>query len=97
MERFGPIFMQGYGQSESGPEITFFPKKSHQVLGKPSEDQEILASCGQPCVGVHVRILDENRNDVKPHVVGEVVVQSKMVMKGYWRKPEETQEVIGDG
>ncbi len=97
IERFGPIFMQGYGQSESGPEITFFPKKSHQVLGKPPEDQKVLASCGQPCVGVHVRILDENKSDVKPHVVGEVVVQSKMVMMGYWRKPEETDEVMGDG
>ncbi len=97
MERFGPIFMQGYGQSESGPEITFFPKKSHRVLDKSSEDQKVLASCGQPCVGVHVRIVDENENDVKPHVVGEVVVQSKMVMIGYWRKPEETHEVMGDG
>jgi long-chain acyl-CoA synthetase len=97
MERFGPIFMQGYGQSESGPEITFFPKKFHQVVDKSSEDQKVLASCGQPCVGVHVRIIDENKNDVKPHVVGEVVVQSKMVMVEYWHKPEETREGMGDG
>jgi long-chain acyl-CoA synthetase len=97
MERFGPIFMQGYGQSESGPEITFFPKKSHQVLGKAQEEQKVLASCGQPCVGVHVRIVDENRNDVKSYEVGEVVVQSKMVMVEYWHKPEETRDVMGDG
>lgn len=97
MERFGPIFMQGYGQSESGPEITFFPKKSHQVLGKPKEEQKVLASCGQPCVGVHVRIVDENNNDVKSHVVGEVVVQSKMVMVQYWHKPDETRDVMVDG
>ena len=97
MERFGAIFMQGYGQSESGPEITFFPKKSHQVLDKPQEEQKVLASCGQPCVGVHVRIVDENNNDVKPHVVGEVVVQSKMVMVEYWHKPDETRDVMADG
>ena len=83
MERFGPIFMQGYGQSESGPEITFFPKKSHQVLDRPQAEQKVLASCGQPCVGVHVKIVDENNNDVKSHTVGEVVVQSKMVMVEY--------------
>jgi acyl-CoA synthetase (AMP-forming)/AMP-acid ligase II len=97
MERFGPIFMQGYGQSESGPEITFFSKKSHQVLGMPKEEQRILASCGQPCVGVHVRVVDENNNDVKPHKVGEVVVQSKMVMVEYWHKPEETRDVLVEG
>jgi long-chain acyl-CoA synthetase len=97
MERFGPIFMQGYGQSESGPEITFFSKKSHQVLSKPKEEQKVLASCGQPCVGVHVRIVDENNNDVKSYSVGEVVVQSKMVMVQYWHKPDETRDVMVDG
>jgi len=97
MERFGPIFMQGYGQSESGPEITFFLKKSHQVLDKPQVEQKVLASCGQPCIGVHVRIIDENNNDVKPHTVGEVVAQSKMVMVEYWHKPDETRDVMVDG
>jgi acyl-CoA synthetase (AMP-forming)/AMP-acid ligase II len=97
IERFGPIFMQGYGQSESGPEITFFPKKAHQVLGRPREEQKVLASCGQPCVGVHVRIVDEKNHDVKPDVVGEVVMQSKMVMAEYWHKPDETREVMVDG
>ncbi len=97
MERFGPIFMQGYGQSESGPEITFFPKKFHQVFDKSVEEKKILASCGKPCIGVHVRIVDENNNDVGPHIVGEVVVQSKMVMVEYWHKPEETRDVMVDG
>jgi acyl-CoA synthetase (AMP-forming)/AMP-acid ligase II len=97
MERFGPIFMQGYGQSESGPEITFFSKRDHHVLGKPDEEQKRLASCGQPCVGVHVRVVDKSNNDVRPHEVGEVVVQSKMVMVQYWQKPDETRDVIADG
>jgi acyl-CoA synthetase (AMP-forming)/AMP-acid ligase II len=97
MERFGAIFMQGYGQSESGPEITFFSKKSHQVLDKSIEEQKVLASCGKPCIGVHVRIVDENNNDVKPHTVGEVILQSKMVMVQYWHKPDETRDVMVGG
>jgi acyl-CoA synthetase (AMP-forming)/AMP-acid ligase II len=97
MERFGAIFVQGYGQSESGPDITFLSEKSHQVLGKPLEEQKVLASCGHPCVGVHVRIVDENNNDVKPYAMGEVVVQSKTVMVEYWNRPEETRNVMGDG
>jgi acyl-CoA synthetase (AMP-forming)/AMP-acid ligase II len=44
-----------------------------------------------------VRIVDENNNDVGPHIVGEVVVQSKMVMVEYWHKPEETRDVMVDG
>jgi len=97
MERFDAIFMQGYGQSESGPEITFFPKKFHRVLDKPPEEQKILASCGKPCIGAHVRIVDEKNNDVKPHVVGEVIAKSKMVMQEYWRKPDETRDTLAGG
>jgi long-chain acyl-CoA synthetase len=97
MEKFGAIFMQGYGQSESGPEITFMSKKSHQVLDKPPDEQKVLASCGQPCMGVHVKIVDENDKDVKPHVVGEIIVQSKTVMVEYWYKPDKTQNAIVQG
>jgi acyl-CoA synthetase (AMP-forming)/AMP-acid ligase II len=95
--RFGPIFAQGYGQSESGPDITILSKEFHQVLERSPEEQKVLASCGQPCVWVHARIVDEDNNDVKPHVMGEIVAQSKSIMAGYWRKPDETRNVMADG
>jgi acyl-CoA synthetase (AMP-forming)/AMP-acid ligase II len=97
MEKFGTIFMQGYGQSESGPDISFMSRKSHRVLDKTLEEQKVLTSCGQPCLGVHVRIVDENSNDVNPHTVGEIILQSKTVMVEYWRKPDETQNAIVQG
>jgi long-chain acyl-CoA synthetase len=97
MEKFGTIFLQGYGQSESGPDITFMSRKSHQVLDKSLEEQRVLASCGQPSLGVHVRIVDEDSNDVKPHAVGEIVLQNKTMMLEYWHKPDDTHEVMGDG
>jgi long-chain acyl-CoA synthetase len=94
---FGDIFAQGYGQSESGPDIAFLSKESHSVLDRSPEEQEVLASCGQPCAGVHVRIVDHNDNDVEPGEVGEIVVQSKSMMVEYWKMPEETAETIVDG
>jgi acyl-CoA synthetase (AMP-forming)/AMP-acid ligase II len=97
MEKFGPIFLQGYGQSESGPEITFVSRKSHQVLDRPLEEQKVLISCGQPSLGVHVRIVDEHNNDVKPLAVGEIVLQNKTMMVEYWHKPDDTHEVMVDG
>jgi long-chain acyl-CoA synthetase len=97
IERFGPIFGQGYGQSESGPDIAILPEEFHQVLDKSPEEQRILASCGQPCLWVHARIVDEEMNDVEPHAVGEIVVQSKSVMREYWNMPEETSRVMAGG
>jgi long-chain acyl-CoA synthetase len=97
MNIWGPIFMQGYGQSESGPMITFLPKKSHIVLDKASEGQGALGSCGQPCLGTHVRVVDDNDKDVKIGEVGEIIVQSKQIMAEYWHKPDETSDTIVNG
>jgi long-chain acyl-CoA synthetase len=97
MARFGSIFAQLYGQSESGPDITYLHTEAHQILDKSPEEQKVLASCGQPSLGVHVRIVDETFADVGPGVAGEILVQSKRVMVGYWKKPEDTAKVLIDG
>jgi acyl-CoA synthetase (AMP-forming)/AMP-acid ligase II len=94
---FGPIFSQGYGQTESGPQITSLPRKAHQVLDRPLEEQKVLGSCGQPSLGVHVRVVDEKNNDVEPGVVGEIIAQSDSIMVEYWHRPKETSEALVDG
>ena len=97
IDRFGPVFAQGYGQTESGPDIAILSRESHDVLDKSPEEQKVLTSCGQPCLWVHARIVDENHLDVEPHTVGDIIVQSKSVMAGYWRMPDETDKAVIDG
>jgi acyl-CoA synthetase (AMP-forming)/AMP-acid ligase II len=97
LQIFGPIFAQGYGQTESGPHVSSLTRKAHQVIDKPLEKQEVLSSCGQPSAGVHVRVVDEKQNDVEPRIVGEIIARSDSIMVEYWREPEKTREVIIDG
>lgn len=97
MEVFGPVFQQAYGQSESGPDITFLSQADHDVLDQGPERQKILGSAGRPRPGAHVRIVDPDGSDVAQGEVGEIVVRSGAVMAGYWRKPEETAATIVDG
>jgi acyl-CoA synthetase (AMP-forming)/AMP-acid ligase II len=94
---FGPIFMQGYGQTESGPDVTVLSRANHRYSGESTEAQSVLASCGQPCIRVHVRIVDEDGRDVEAGTIGEIIVESKRIMTEYWRKPDETKETIRDG
>jgi len=94
---FGPIFAEGYGQSESGPAISHLSKEDHNVLDRPEEEQKKLKSAGQPDIGVQVRIVDERGNDVELGEVGEIIVRSKHTMVEYWQKPEDTQASIVDG
>ena len=97
LQKFGPVFSQGYGQTESGPQICALPTEAHEVLDKSEKEQEVLSSCGQPSIGVHVRIVDEKNNDVPARTVGEIAVQSDSVMVEYWQKPKETAEAVVDG
>jgi long-chain acyl-CoA synthetase len=95
LETFGPIFGQGYGQSESGPAICHLPKEDHKVLGKPEEKR--LASVGQPDIGVQVRIVDDKGNDVDTGELGEIIVRSKHNMLEYWKKPNDTSTTLVEG
>jgi len=97
LSAFGPIFLQGYGQTESGPDVTILSRANHCGPEASAEVQSALESCGQPCIGVHVRIVDEAGHDVEAGEIGEIIVESRRTMIGYWRKPEETKEAIRDG
>lgn len=96
LKTWGPIFMQSYGQTETGPGITGMLRKDHQVSESANENN-ILGSCGQPLTGVHVRILDENGEDVELGEVGEIVVKSRHTMVEYWHKPDDTRATVTDG
>ena len=97
MEIFGSVFFQGYGQTESGPEISYLKERDHEVLDKSPELRERLLSTGFPALGVHVRIVDQDDKDVAPGEVGEIIVKSRHIMKEYWKKPKETAETIVKG
>jgi long-chain acyl-CoA synthetase len=97
MKVFGPVFAQGYGQSESGPAISHLPREDHNAMYGSEEEQKKLMSAGRPDVGVHVRIVDDEGEDVGLGEPGEIIVQSKHIMVEYWHKQEDTRASIIDG
>lgn len=56
-----------------------------------------VRSAGQPAPGVRIRVVDREGRDVATGDVGEICVRGANVMKGYWRKPEETEKALRDG
>jgi fatty-acyl-CoA synthase len=46
---------------------------------------------------VHVKLLDDEGNEVARGEPGEICVQGPLVMQGYWNKPEQTAEALAGG
>jgi len=56
-----------------------------------------LASCGKETLNVEIRVVDEEGNDVPPNQIGEMIIKADSVMKGYWKLPQATAEVLRGG
>ncbi|CAO3427854.1 AMP-binding protein [Azospirillum endophyticum] len=90
--RFGPIFMQLYGQSEAPNCVTVLRKHDHLT-----EDDRRLGSCGRPIFTSQVALLDEAGQEVPAGEIGEICVRGPLVMEGYWNRPEETEKAFRHG
>jgi fatty-acyl-CoA synthase len=93
MQRFGPVFMQLYGQCEAPMTMTVLRKADHD----PARHPQRLASCGTPVAGNQLRLLDEQGVEVADGEVGEICLRGPLVMQGYWNRPEETAHAFRHG
>ena len=89
IERFGPVFFQFYGQSEAPMTVSIMRRSEHNP-----NDVNRLASCGRPCLGVRVALLDDKCEEVEDGEPGEICVRGPLLMGGYLNKPKETAEVF---
>lgn len=93
---FGKKLVQLYGQAEAPMCISTLSRGDH-ILEGPEEKVKRLGSAGKPCLNVEVRIVNEEGRGLAAGEVGEVIVRGYHIMKGYWKLPEATAEVLRDG
>ena len=80
--------VQVYGLSEAGF-LTGLLDHEH------TEDK--LNSCGRPCLGIDVRVVDQSRKEVETGQTGELVARGANIMRSYWNNPLETAHAFRDG
>jgi long-chain acyl-CoA synthetase len=86
-DRFGVPMVDGYGCTETSPVACFFHDGMAYRAG----------SCGQAAFGVQLKVIDGEGREQPPGEVGELCVKGHGVMKGYWKRPEDTARVLRDG
>jgi len=90
---FGVTILEGYGLSETSPVASF------SQYGEPVR----VGSIGMPVPGVEMKLLDpDSWDEVDPdgsdaEAVGEIAIKGHNIMKGYYGRPEATDEAIRDG
>lgn len=85
--RFDVPIIEGYGMSEGSPVVTFNQLESGRKPG----------SIGTPIWGVEVKIVDDQYNELPIGEKGELIYRGPNVMKAYYKRPEETTEVLKNG
>ena len=83
----GVVLLEAYGLTETCPAVTINPLNLAEFNG----------SIGLPIPSTDVLILDEDDKPVVNGMPGELCVRGPQVMKGYWQRPQETEEVLKDG
>lgn len=84
---FGCAVLEGYGLSESSPLACVNRVDRERVAG----------TVGIPVDGVEMRVVDREGRALPDGEVGEIVIRGHNVMRGYWRRPQETAETVRDG
>lgn len=87
--RLGCPIVEGFGQTEAGPVLTYMSPDGPRVPGTvgPALDATEIALVD---TASGARLTD-------PGAPGEIVARGPQIMRGYWNKPEETAEALKDG
>jgi long-chain acyl-CoA synthetase len=86
-DAFDAIVLEGYGLSETSPVASCNHPQMERKAG----------SIGTPIEGVEMRVVDTEDAEVPRGEVGEIVIRGHNIMKGYWGRPDATEEAIRDG
>jgi long-chain acyl-CoA synthetase len=86
-EKTGAVIFEGYGLSETTPVATANPTNTVQRK---------IGSIGFPVPGTDIKILDieTGATELPRGEDGEIAICGPQVMKGYWNRPKETEEVF---
>lgn len=85
---FGPILLHAYGLTECGSHASLLRAQDHAIA---------LGSIGQGVGRCEIRIVDDSGQSCRPGEIGEIAIRGPNVMRGYWKRPDATQEALREG
>ncbi len=79
----GSPICEGYGMTETSPVASVNPIQHIQI-----------GTIGIPVPSTLCKVVDDNGRELNLGEVGELCVKGPQVMKGYWQRPDATEEIL---
>jgi acyl-CoA synthetase (AMP-forming)/AMP-acid ligase II len=93
---FGNIFRQNYGLTEAVQPLTHLIPEEH-IIDSEEDIIKRLRSAGTRALGIEIRIVNENDEEVPIDQIGEIILRSPHISPGYLNLPEVTEETYKGG
>lgn len=93
----GTGFVNAFGQTETTSTLTVLGPADHRLDGPPAEVErnlKRLTSVGLPLPDVEVQVLDDDNKPLPANEIGEVVIRTPRVMKGYAGQESATAALL---
>jgi long-chain acyl-CoA synthetase len=84
---FGFEIIEGWGMTETGA----------TGCCNPHDQPKKAGSIGKASPRAQLRVVDDSGKEVPRGQQGEIAIKTPGAMAGYWKRPEETAEVLKDG
>ncbi len=78
------LIVEGYGLTEASPVVCI----------NPLDGTDRVGTIGLPISSTEIMIADENGNALPVGQEGEICVRGPQIMRGYWKRPEETAKTF---
>jgi acyl-CoA synthetase (AMP-forming)/AMP-acid ligase II len=101
IERFpGRALINAFGGTETSSTIAALRAEDQVITGKETEQERekklkrLATSIGLPMDDVEIQVRDEEGRELPANQMGEIVVKSPRIMRGYWRDEEKTKKAF---
>jgi acyl-CoA synthetase (AMP-forming)/AMP-acid ligase II len=93
LRTLGPVLVQIFGQAESPMSGTVLTREEHSISDGDGRERSV----GRVRVGMELRILDSDGQEVPAGEAGEICLRGPTLMAGYWQRPDATAATLAGG